>query len=349
MQNRDTTPFFSIITPVYNRKQNIQNAINSILQQDFSDWEYLIADDGSTDGTAEVIDQAMAADSRIVSLHLPQNQGVSAARNLGLQHAKGRFILFLDSDDEFKRGAFSFLNRMLSDYPDVDAVIFRVERFGSCVKRDIPVAGENCRVLDYPAIRYPLLAGLLGICPVDNSHIYRTVVFNKCVKRSIFTDNEIQFDVSKITWEDLEISIRVLDACKKIVTTDTALCMDRTSDVSDHLSMKYYSNGAKNTLCEYKWMMQTFGDEFDFHSDYALNWIFGNLQIWLARIMSKDQNRYAVMQEVLTDPLFIEIITSRKPEGFFEKAVCRALKKKRFRRAYQLYWLQNLLNRGECF
>ncbi|MBR7071050.1 MAG: glycosyltransferase family 2 protein [Clostridia bacterium] len=349
MHTSDHTPFFSIITPVYNRKQCVQNAIDSILKQDFSDWEYLIVDDGSTDGTAEVIDQATAKDSRINALHLPYNQGVSAARNRGIQTAKGKYLLFLDSDDEFKNGAFSFLVHALTEHPAVDTVVFSIDRFDNSVDTAVTDTQKNYQLLNYSAIRFPFLAGMLGTCPLEKKHIYRPIVWNKCIRRTVFSENSILFDVQKVTWEDREVCIKVLDGCQQILTTDIAMIMDRTSEVGDHLSMKYYPDGAKNVLSQYKWALQKFGSEFDFHSDYAVNWIYQNIQLWLERIMAKDKNRRLLMQEILTDADFINIVTSRTPDGFFQKAVCRALSKKKYRRAYRIYWLQNLLNRGRCY
>ncbi len=348
MQINDRIPFFSIITPVFNRKECIKNAINCIKKQDFSDWEYIIVDDGSSDGTAEVIDKAAEDDSRIISLHLPHNQGVSSARNLGIQSARGKYLLFLDSDDEYKDGAFSFIHEIINTHSDTDAIIFSVDRFDESTKNTI-IDENGFKTLEYKDIRYTLLAGLLGTCEHKNDNVYRHVVWNKCVKKSIFDNNNILFDVNKVTWEDLEVCIKIIANCKKIITTDTAIVMDRTSDVDEHLSMRYYPSGAKNVLSEYKWMVEEFGKEFDFNSEFAYNWIFQNIQIWLLRTMSKDKNRRALMAEILTDPVFIKIVTSRNANGFFEKEISKALSKKHFRTAYRLYWLQNLINRGECF
>lgn len=93
-------PFFSIIIPSYNRAQMLKRAINSVLSQEFTDYELIVVDDGSTDATAEVI--SIYSD-RIKSLR-QENRGVSAARNTGIRHSSAPWILFLDSDDEFLPG-----------------------------------------------------------------------------------------------------------------------------------------------------------------------------------------------------------------------------------------------------
>jgi GT2 family glycosyltransferase len=88
-------PFFSIVIPTFNRATLIGKTIDSVLQQEFTDYEMIIVDDGSTDNTLNVL---MAYDDKIRVFH-QSNRGPGAARNLGIQHAKGQYTAFLDSDD----------------------------------------------------------------------------------------------------------------------------------------------------------------------------------------------------------------------------------------------------------
>ena len=92
------SPFFSIIIPTYNRAQLIAKAIESVLQQTFSDWELIIVDDGSTDNTKDVVQSY--SDKRIIYLH-QKNAERSEARNNGIRNANGQYICFLDSDDYY--------------------------------------------------------------------------------------------------------------------------------------------------------------------------------------------------------------------------------------------------------
>ena len=88
----------SVIVPVYNKKRYIKKAVKSVLNQTFEDFELLLIDDGSTDGSGAVCDDLSELDQRIKVFHTP-NHGVSAARNLGIKNAKGRFVGFIDADD----------------------------------------------------------------------------------------------------------------------------------------------------------------------------------------------------------------------------------------------------------
>lgn len=99
-------PLISIIVPVYNAEDTLNRCLDSILNQTFSDWELLLIDDGSTDRSAELCDQYASKDQRIKVLH-KKNGGVSSARNIGLSHAKGEWITFIDSDDEIPKDTFT--------------------------------------------------------------------------------------------------------------------------------------------------------------------------------------------------------------------------------------------------
>jgi glycosyltransferase involved in cell wall biosynthesis len=93
-------PFFSIILPTYNRASVISNAIESIQSQDYKDWELIIIDDGSTDDTKVEVKKYCKTDERVHYIY-QENKERSAARNNGINHAKGEFTCFLDSDDQF--------------------------------------------------------------------------------------------------------------------------------------------------------------------------------------------------------------------------------------------------------
>ena len=89
---------FSIIVPVYNVEQYLENCINSVLNQSFRNFQLILVDDGSKDSSGEICDRFAQKDRRVKVIHKP-NAGVSAARNTGIDIAAGQFICFIDSDD----------------------------------------------------------------------------------------------------------------------------------------------------------------------------------------------------------------------------------------------------------
>ena len=91
-------PTVSIIVPVYNAEKTLPRCIDSILGQEYTDFELLLIDDGSSDSSGKICDRYAAQDSRIRVTHKP-NSGVSDSRNLALDQASGTYLQFLDSDD----------------------------------------------------------------------------------------------------------------------------------------------------------------------------------------------------------------------------------------------------------
>lgn len=108
-------PLISVIIPVYNAEQFLPACLDSVLHQDYPSFEILVIDDGSTDGSAALIDRYAAREPRIVALH-QRNAGVSAARNRGVAEARGEYIAFVDADD---RVTPSYLSHLLSPQTDL--------------------------------------------------------------------------------------------------------------------------------------------------------------------------------------------------------------------------------------
>ena len=101
MHNQSTTPTISVIVPVYNAEKYLRRCIDSVLAQTYADFELLLIDDGSKDKSGEICDEYAQKDARVRVFH-KENGGVSSARNLGLDNAKGEWVTFVDSDDYIK-------------------------------------------------------------------------------------------------------------------------------------------------------------------------------------------------------------------------------------------------------
>lgn len=109
-------PFFSIIIPTYNRKSFLKHAVDSALKQTFQDFELIVIDDGSTDGTIDLIREYN--DPR-VRYEFHKNNGPASARNRGLKKAKGEFIAFLDSDDQWVPQKLEKFHKSITQHPDI--------------------------------------------------------------------------------------------------------------------------------------------------------------------------------------------------------------------------------------
>lgn len=122
------TPFFSIITPVYNAEKYIGKCIESVLSQTLPDFELLLVDDGSPDNSGRICDEYAAKDTRIKVFH-KDNGGVSSARNYGLDKANGKYIFFLDSDDFIDEEALRICKDEITTH-NLDIFQFSIRRSG---------------------------------------------------------------------------------------------------------------------------------------------------------------------------------------------------------------------------
>ena len=108
-------PFFSIIIPLYNKEKFIQTTLTSVLEQTFQNFEIIIVNDGSTDGSLTILEQF--SDDRLKIIH-QKNQGVSTARNKGVKQAKATYIALLDADDIWYPNHLEELHKSIVKYPE---------------------------------------------------------------------------------------------------------------------------------------------------------------------------------------------------------------------------------------
>ncbi len=132
-------PLVSVIIPTYNRAALVRRAVASALAQTYSGYEVLVVDDGSTDPTLEALGPFL---SRIKFLRAPENRGVSAARNLGVAAARGEWLAFLDSDDEWLPNKLARQMAYLAAHPEL--LLCQTEE--TWVRRGVRVnAPRSCR------------------------------------------------------------------------------------------------------------------------------------------------------------------------------------------------------------
>jgi glycosyltransferase involved in cell wall biosynthesis len=138
----------SIIIPVYNVEEYLDRCLNSVLDQEFTSYEVILVDDGSTDSSPLICDRYSATDPRFRTLHKP-NGGVSSARNAGLELAKGEYVMFLDSDDALLPYG---LDDMMEVLTGEDMVLAGYATFigGIHVKTVRPRETQSYKNIEYP-------------------------------------------------------------------------------------------------------------------------------------------------------------------------------------------------------
>lgn len=190
-------PIISVIVPVYNTEKYLDECIQSILSQTFTDFELLLVDDGSTDGSGNICDKYAIQDERIKVFH-QENRGVTAARKLGVKYSNGNYICFVDSDDKISYTAFELLIHNMKD--EIDIVI-------SDVKFEGVIAGK-----DYVN---KLLCGKMPVA-----------LWGKLYRRNIFQNTGVfdlnrNINIGEDWWSNIKIALLVRNvACLSISIYD---------------------------------------------------------------------------------------------------------------------------------
>lgn len=138
----------SIIIPVYRTQDTLERCLESILQQSFTDYEMILVDDGSDDGSPQLCDEYARKDARIRVIH-KENGGLSDARNAGIRKARGEYITFVDSDDAIQNYTLQALMDEINKYPETDVLEYPImERIGHPYKEQLlaftPRNYNNC-------------------------------------------------------------------------------------------------------------------------------------------------------------------------------------------------------------
>lgn len=180
----DHAPLISIIVPVYNYKAYLRRCLDSIAAQTFSDWECLVVDDGSSDGSAAICDEYATNDPRFRVIH-KENGGVSSARNAGLEAARGEFLMFSDQDDAIDPHSMEYALEMQRQDPEA-MVMWKFTR-------DETEFREKCQEpLSFRRLRY------LDMFWQDN--LFHTI-WNRMYSMDTVRRSGIRFDVT-LGWKN---------------------------------------------------------------------------------------------------------------------------------------------------
>jgi glycosyltransferase involved in cell wall biosynthesis len=195
MHNITKTPFFSIIIPTYNRGKFLEIAIRSVLEQSFTDYELIVVDDGSSDGTKEMFEERKTKDEgrrTKIKYFYQKNKGPAGARNLGLKQAKGEFICFLDTDDRFRQDKLKLTYEYIKKYPQYK--VFHTEEIW--YRKGAILTQKNCHKKPSGFV----FENAVRMCSISIS--------TAAIKRDIFKELGI-FDESMLACEDYDFWLRV--------------------------------------------------------------------------------------------------------------------------------------------
>ncbi len=175
------SPLISIIVPVYNAENYLSDCLNSIKAQTFSDYEVLLIDDGSSDGSFRILNDYRIADNRF-QLYQRSHRGVSAARNIGVKYATGEYICFVDADDQIAPTYLDDLYQAMDSGADCSMGGF---------KRIDLLSNEECEVVPKKKME-TLEENLFGFYDANPKDWQRYMV-NRMFKKCIIQQNNLRF------------------------------------------------------------------------------------------------------------------------------------------------------------
>ena len=325
----EQSAYFSIIIPVYNVKDYLEKCINSICSQSFHDFECILIDDGSTDGSGELCDKIAQNNTKIKVIH-KKNEGVAVARTTGIKNANGKYILFVDSDD-------ILLNEIL------------YKAFESLTKNksDILIFGYQRCTIEFNEIKVNSPTAYYSVEKMYNENGGMSfTLWNKIYKNELFST--INYDVVKgLTFsEDSYLTLALQRKAKKIdfLSIIGYSYLVRATSVTQTLSLKNYNDRIQSVILMdelydaqeskpivfTKMKFQTKYFYIDPAMDYSANSFFQNCKKWRklfpesnffykTEIKTKKQQLYIKLIELHFDVLayfLYKINKSKKMENF---------------------------------
>ncbi len=284
---RHDSPFFTIITPIYNRRNTIRRTLKSVDLQSFRDIEYIIVDDGSTESCDDIIEEYMGLTTLPVLYIKKENGGVHTARNMGYRYANGKLLLCIDSDDELTPDACQIFHDAWFNIPkDLKEYYWQikglcVDQEGSLISQEFP---ENINTMGNNKARqyFSFSIGERFGCRVT-----------RILKENPFPEPvDVKFIEEDILWTKLE---------KEYLSYGiNSVVRVYHKEGNDHLSGR-----GKKTI-------QTCKNAF-WNSSYKLDQYqlyFSNIKSFLLALV-----RYQIMEHILkqTDPVFVSNNKVNKP------------------------------------
>ena len=212
---------FSIIVPVYNTEKYLSKCIESIISQTFSDFELILVNDGSTDSSGNICDDYAKQDSRIKVLH-SENKGVTHARKLGVNQAKGDFVLLIDSDDTFVNNFLEEIKKDIELYPSVEVFIYNMNYVYSTktVTSELSVLPGLYENKSMEIVRQNIVYDTNKPWPNFGSITYS--VCAKAVRKSLFISCQNEVDDQTSIGEDMLVTVKLIKRASSIFVSEFA-------------------------------------------------------------------------------------------------------------------------------
>ncbi len=304
------SPFFSIIVPVYNTEKFLDECINSVINQSFSNWELILVDDGSIDNSGRICDNYSRTSENIVTIH-QENRGQFFAREVGIKNAKGQFFVFLDSDDFFQANALSTLYECL-DEKETDLILYDSYHFVNGKQEN---AEDN---IDFSGLFYDKKE-IIKQCFLKRTS--RISMCAYCFKSTLFKNNfnDSLYQKSK-SQEDFLMAYSLIENSSSLRVIDKILYNYRTNadSASHNVDIKNFFGGLKISSEIYQDILKKY--DFDIHKDFdeyiirRLSWLPLSYLIRYANAYSAKLIKHE-FKKIKEDFLYIRFTSKYRFEG----------------------------------
>lgn len=200
----------SVIVPIYMAEKSIERCINSIINQTFTNFELILVNDGSPDNSKEICEKYAIRDKRIKIIN-KKNEGVSIARNTGLNKSEGEYILFVDSDDFIEKDMLEHLYNNIITF-NAQVSICKANIYKDDILTTVNNNEKKINVYKNEEIMKEFI--------LKNTFLF--AVWNKLYKASLFDENNIRFSESIRYGEDAILNHYILSKCKVVVWSNQA-------------------------------------------------------------------------------------------------------------------------------
>lgn len=297
----------SIIVPVYNSDKFLRNCLNSILNQTLREVEIIVINDGSTDRSLNIIEELMMTDNRIVLIN-KKNEGVSIARNIGINSARGKYILNVDSDDWIEK---NYCEEMFK-YAEETKVDMLISDFFSVKNK------KNNYIVDFFNPTGKIYSGsqYLEIFLRDN---FKGYMCNKLILKELFIKNNLKFNSEVSVMEDALLLSQLIKKSNKIGKLNKAYYyyLVHSSSATSNIDEKYFININK----VFKLMKMEIGDE-ELNKIIEKRWCYNLLSfIFLAANDSLDEKIEFLLIKIKNCNLNIKL------DSFKYEKILKTLKK----------------------
>lgn len=257
---KDTSLKISVIIPVYNVEKYLRICLESILNQNFKGYEIILINDGSTDNSLNICREYEKKYSNIIVIN-EENSGPSAARNKGLEYAKGKYISFIDSDDEL--------------LPNYFKILYDTAEKNKC---DVLTCGyntgKNTADIKPNFIFNKIMSGREFILSNKKIHSNNDLCFpwRYFYKRSIIKDGKVKFNTNITIGEDTVFSLEAILKSKRVMAIEDILYSHRIDNPNSLMTVKYKPKLEESLINQYDKRLQL-SEEYGLMSnkDYCKN------------------------------------------------------------------------------